>query len=404
MKTFLVALFFISIAFAIQVTEMQNAIEDEYILVFNEKSTKQERDAHMESLQALFANDAFDNKIIAVYDFESFFGFAAKLSSTLIQKETTSDLFTIIEQNAEVRVAQSCSTQSNAVWGLDRIADTVVDLDGIYTYPSTAGSGVDAYIVDTGILTTHNDFGGRALWGANFVDSNNADCNGHGTHVAGTVGGTTYGVAKKVTLLAVKVLNCAGSGTNAGVINGVNWVVTSFKSRKNPSVANMSLGGGFSSALNTAVANAVSGGVAFAVAAGNENNDACNSSPASTPSAITVGATGTDEEDFSQVDNRAYFSNYGKCVSIWAPGLLIQSAWIGSNSATLTISGTSMASPHVCGIAAVFLAQNKNATPAEIKSWLIAQASANLIRLECEGATSQTACNQSPNEMAHSPC
>ena len=224
-----------------------------------------------------------------------------------------------------------------------------------------------AYIIDTGIRSTHSDFGGRATSGYDAIDGGSADdCNGHGTHVAGTVGGTTYGVAKGVSLVAVRVLDCGGSGTTSGVIAGVNWV-TSNHGAGQPAVANMSLGGGASSALDTAVSNSIADGVTYALAAGNSNANACNSSPARTPNAITVGAT-------TSSDARASFSNYGTCVDIFAPGSSITSAWYTSNTATNTISGTSMASPHVAGAAAVYLEANPSATPAQVASALIAAA------------------------------
>jgi len=249
-------------------------------------------------------------------------------------------------------------------------------------------------------LTTHTEFGGRAVFGANFAgDGKNQDCNGHGTHVAGTVGGTTYGVAKKVTIIGVKVLGCTGSGTNAGVISGIQWAATNKKGK--PSVANMSLGGGYSKATNDAVAAAVKAGIAFAVAAGNENQDACNVSPASEPTAITVGSTDvSDKGKDSQSDIRSSFSNWGKCVKIFAPGSLITSAWYTSNTAINTISGTSMASPHVAGAAAVYLGANPNATPAQVSAGLVAASTDGVINLLC----SATACKNSPNKLLYSSC
>jgi subtilisin family serine protease len=240
-------------------------------------------------------------------------------------------------------------------WGLDRI-DAAAGLDNSYTYPND-GSGVTAYIVDTGINPTSSDFTGRILTGVDFIDGGTPDdCHGHGTHVAGTVGGTTYGVAKNVKIVAVRVLNCAGSGSTSGVIAGVDWVAAN---ANKPAVANMSLGGGASASLNQAVASAVASGVTFAVAAGNSGANACNYSPAGEPSAITVGATTT-------ADLLASYSNFGTCVDINAPGSGITSDWIGSATATNTISGTSMASPHVAGGAALYLSANPTATPAQV--------------------------------------
>ena len=252
------------------------------------------------------------------------------------------------------------ATQSNAPWGLDRIDDRS-GLDGTYVYNET-GSGVTVFVLDTGIRTGHNDFGGRAYAAFDAISDgrNGQDCNGHGTHVAGTVGGSTYGVAKGATLAAVRVLGCSGGGSNSGVIAGVDFVA---QSSQRPAVANMSLGGGRSSALDSAVRGAVQAGVTFVVAAGNENQNACNVSPARESSALTVGATTTS-------DRRSSFSNYGSCVDLMAPGSNIASAWYTSNSATNTISGTSMAAPHVAGAAALVLGGSPSASPAAVENAL----------------------------------
>lgn len=226
--------------------------------------------------------------------------------------------------------------------GPARIDDRFLPNDANYTYNRT-GLGVHAYIIDTGIRPTHVDFTGRVLGGFSVIAGGVIDCNGHGTHVAGTVGGTTYGVAKKVWIHPVRVLNCAGSGTTAGVISGINWVGAN---RVLPAVANLSLGGGFSAALNLAVNNLVTlGNVATAVAAGNSNLNACGFSPASAASVLTVGATAIN-------DTRAVFSNFGACLDIFAPGVGIRSDWLTSNVATAVLNGTSMASPHVAGVLA----------------------------------------------------
>ena len=235
-----------------------------------------------------------------------------------------------------------------ATWGLDRIDQRSLPLNNTYTYNAT-GAGVKAYIIDTGIRTTHTQFGGRAIDGFDAIDSAlpAADCNGHGTHVAGTVGGTTYGVAKGVTLVAVRVLDCNGSGSTSGVIAGINWV-TGNHAAGAPAVANMSLGGGASSALDKAVRNSIADGVTYALAAGNDNTNACNQSPARTAEALTVGST-------TSSDARSSFSNFGTCVDLFAPGSSITSAWNTNDTATNTISGTSMATPHVAGAAALYL-------------------------------------------------
>ena len=287
-------------------------------------------------------------------------GYSAKMTAAQARRLAADPAVAYVEQD---RVMTTQGTQTGATWGLDRIDQRNLPLNSTFTYPNTA-SNVRAYIIDTGIRTTHSDFGGRATWGTNTVDTNNTDCNGHGTHVAGTVGGTTYGVAKGVRLVAVKVLNCSGSGTTAGVISGVNWVTSN---AVKPAVANMSLGGGASTTLDNAVANSINSGITYALAAGNSSANACNSSPARVASAITVGAT-------TSTDARASYSNYGSCVDIFAPGSSITSAWRTSDTATNTISGTSMASPHVAGAAALVLSANTSYTPAQVASYLTSNA------------------------------
>jgi subtilisin family serine protease len=268
------------------------------------------------------------------------------------------------------RVAGAEDTQSPVTWGLDRIDQRDLPLSNSYT-DGTEGAGVHAYIIDTGIRRTHAEFTGRMGNGYDAVTAGGTanDCHGHGTHVAGTVGGTTYGVADKAILHAVRVLDCNGSGSNSGVIAGVDWVkINAIK----PAVANMSLGGGASSALDTAVTNSIAAGISFAVAAGNSNANACNYSPARTANAITVGST-------TNTDNRSSFSNWGTCLDIFAPGSTITAAWSTSDTATNTISGTSMASPHVAGAAALYLSANKTATPQVVRDTLVNSATLNKV-------------------------
>jgi subtilisin family serine protease len=297
-------------------------------------------------------------------------GFAATLPDAAVQSIRNNPAVDYVEQDQTVSLNQ-VSPESNATWGLDRIDQADRPVDGLYHFNYT-GAGVTAFIIDTGIRADHVDFGGRVLAGYNTVSSDTSDtndCNGHGTHVSGTVGGTTWGVAKQVSLRPVRVLDCRGSGTYSGVIAGIDWVASS---ALRPAVANMSLGGGKSAAMNAAVAGAVAKGVTMVVAAGNSSADACNYSPASEPSALTVGAT-------TSSDTRASYSNYGSCVDVFAPGSSITSDWNTSSSATNTISGTSMASPHVTGVAALATEANPGASPAAIASFITSKASINKV-------------------------
>jgi len=307
-----------------------------------------------------------------------------------------------IERDQMMYATQSCKTQSNAIWGLNRISEDAPDLTGNYHYAGAAGEGAEVFVIDTGILISHNEFaGGRAKWGANYADTTNNDCNGHGTHVAGTVAGTAYGVAKKSTVIAVKVLSCNGSGTNAGVIKGVQYAANQANRKGTAAIANMSLGGGYSKALNDAVAAAVRAGITFVVAAGNENDNACSYSPASEVTAITVGATVIEDEVTRQKDQRTVFSNFGTCVKVMAPGQLIKAAWYTSTTATNTISGTSMASPHVAGVAALYLGAHPGASPKTIEAHILDSSVKGVIDLFCSNNAN---CQKTPNKLLHSTC
>jgi len=301
-------------------------------------------------------------------------GYAGKVPPGRVDALKSDPRVAYVEPDA---VVHATATQTGATWGLDRIDQRALPLNSSFTYFNT-GAGVTAYIIDTGIRFAHNEFGGRATSGYDAVDGGSADdCNGHGTHVAGTVGGSTYGVAKGVSLVAVRVLNCSGSGTWSGVIAGINWV-TAQHAEGAPAVANMSLGGGASSSVDSAVQNSISDGVSYAIAAGNGNaggkaQNACNYSPARVGAAMTIAAT-------DRTDTKPRWSNYGSCVDLFAPGVSITSAWYTSGTATNTISGTSMATPHVAGVAAQYLQSNTAATPATVRNALYNNATPNVVK------------------------
>ncbi|MEV5240811.1 S8 family peptidase [Streptomyces cinnamoneus] len=269
------------------------------------------------------------------------------------------------------RFSINATQEAPPSWGLDRIDQAETKGDGKYAYPDGAGEGVTAYVIDTGVRISHKDFGGRAAYGFNAVDNNDKadDGNGHGTHVAGTIAGTAHGVAKKARIVAVRVLDAQGSGTTEQVVAGIDWVT---KNHKGPSVANMSLGGGADEALDAAVQKAIASGVTFAVAAGNESTDAGKGSPSRVKEAITVASSTKD-------DKQSDFSNFGSVVDLYAPGSDITSDWNDGDSATKTISGTSMATPHVTGAAALYLGGHKDATPEQVAGALTQGATADKV-------------------------
>lgn len=295
-------------------------------------------------------------------------GFAATLPPQALEGLRNNPEVAYIEAD---EVVTGNDVQSPVTWGLDRIDQRALPLSNSYTYTAT-GTGVTSYIIDTGIRFSHTNFGGRAVTGYDAVDGGSADdCNGHGTHVAGTVGSTTYGVAKATRLVGVRVLDCAGNGTNSGVIAGVDWV-TGNHAAGAPAVANMSLGGAANSSLDTAVNNSINDGVTYVVAAGNSNVNACNESPARVAAAITVGST-------TSTDARSSFSNYGSCLDLFAPGSSITSTWHTSDTATNTISGTSMAAPHVAGVGALYLQTNTSASPSTVRNAIVNSATPNVV-------------------------
>lgn len=383
----------IGLSTALELSKVEEPIQDEYIIQFKQNVSFDDRQSHM---------DLVNSTIFKRYDFPGFAGYAATLQPHTLAKVLTSPHVLLVEQNGVMRISDepvepmACQTQTNAPWGLGRTTLRDLSSSRDYKYENSL-SPVVGYVIDTGIYIEHNDFGGRAVWGYNAVDSSNTDGNGHGTHCAGTMAGSTYGLHKTGTLKAVKVLNAGGSGSTAGVIDGVNWVVTdaqkmikkAAKEGKAPTkaVANMSLGGGRSTAMNNAVNAAVEAEVLMAVAAGNNANDACNYSPASAELVTSVGAS-----DVS--DSAASFTNYGSCVDIFGPGVNVLSAWIGSPSATNTISGTSMASPHVAGVAMKIMSENPSYDADKVKDEMLSVAT--------EGKLSGI--RTSPNKLCFNAC
>jgi len=356
-----------------------------YIVILNDGLTAAHRDAHIKAIEETVTKTGSAATIDFRYQTGSLVGFAAHLDKDLLAAELSHPDVKYVECDTEVSISYiqepeaplDVITQTGATWGLDRIDQTNLPLNAQYTYQETAGKNVDVYVIDTGILTTHQDFGqpSRATFDYNAVTNEAAsDLNGHGTHCAGTIAGSTYGVAKLVNLHAVKVLNAGGSGTTAGVVAGINFVTQDKQADPDlNAVASMSLGGGASQALDDAVVASINAGVVYSIAAGNSATTACNSSPARVATAVTVGAT-------DNTDSRASYSNYGPCVDIFAPGTSVTSAWIGSNTATNTISGTSMATPHVAGVLALQLSFDETLSPAENKAQLISFATPGVVQ------------------------
>ena len=342
----------------------KNAITDQYIVVLDVDAAGKAGDFFDAARKSSDLTREYGGRVKDIYA-HSISGFSAEMSEEQALNLSNDPRVQFVEEDS---VMEATATQTNPPWGLDRVGQRDLPLNQTYSY-TTTGSGVNVYIIDTGIRRTHTQFAGRAVVGFDSVGDgqNTNDCNGHGTHVSGTVGGSTYGIAKGVRLFAVRVLNCSGSGTNSGVIAGVDWVTAN---HINPAVANMSLGGGISTALDTAVNNSINSGVTYAVAAGNSNVNASNSSPARVAAAITVGSSTIN-------DARSSFSNFGSVVDIFAPGSSILSAWRTSDTATATLSGTSMATPHVAGVAARFLQSNPTASPATVRNELVNQATLN---------------------------
>lgn len=345
-------------------------IENSYIVVYKENTSDKEIDDEVDALDK-------KEKIRAENVYKGAFkGYSAHLTPSALAKLKSNPKIDYIEKDQLIGI--NAVTFNNATWGLDRIDQISLPLTTSFSYTSN-GSGVDAYIIDSGILLDHVDFGGRAVGGFSSIlnATNWQDQNGHGTHVAGTVGGATYGVAKNVKLIAVRVFDGSGSGSTSGVIAGVNWMITNHTT--NPAVANMSLGGSVSSALDLAVSNAVKDGIVVCVAAGNSASDASRFSPARVSTAITVGATGASPTLGLNYDVFASYSNYGSVVDILAPGSSILSTYIPITTSTKILSGTSMATPHVAGVSALYLSTNTKATPAQVETFIKSSSTKNKI-------------------------
>jgi subtilisin family serine protease len=340
------------------------AIKDSYVVVFKDSMSTQSVRSQAQSMTSTYGGTA-------TYTYQAALkGYNATMSEAQAKRVAADPTVAYVQQNREVHVLTDQPNPPS--WGLDRVDQRDLPLNNLYQYATTA-SNVTAYVIDTGIRTTHSTFGGRATWGTNTTgDGNNTDCNGHGTHVAGTIGGSQYGLAKGVNLVAVKVLDCGGSGSFAGVAQGIDYV-TAQHATGAAAVANMSLGAqGSDAATETAVRNAITDGVVFGIASGNSGADACNFTPARVAEAITVNAS-------TRTDGRASFSNFGSCTDIFAPGEGITSSWNTDDTATNTISGTSMATPHVVGAAALYLGANPAATPAAVQAALKSAGTPNKI-------------------------
>lgn len=347
-----------------KVRKNAHKIQNNYIVVLDDRVIGERGDNSIAGYMADDMARLYHGKLKHVYK-HALNGFSVEMSEADADAMSQDYRVLFVEEDG---VMTADATQTNPPWGLDRIDQRNRPLSATYTYNWT-GSGVRVYVIDTGIRTSHTQFGGRASNVFDAFGGSGADCNGHGTHVSGTVGGSTYGVAKSALLRGVRVLDCSGSGSTSGVIAGVNWVT---QNHINPAVANMSLGGGASSALDSAVNSLSNSGVPIAVAAGNSNADACGSSPARAVNAITTGST-------TSTDARSSFSNFGTCLDIFAPGSGILSAWYTSDTATATLSGTSMASPHVAGVAALYKQANPSASSTTVRNAIVNNATTNVI-------------------------
>jgi subtilisin family serine protease len=362
-------------AMSAELRTVKNPVQGRYIVVLKDAAASLANERSNAARVNVVADDmALKHRARVKRSFDrALRGFVAEADDAALAKLLADPRVAYVEEDGIVTIS---ATQNPATWGLDRIDQRNLPLSSSYTYDTTA-TGVHAYIVDTGILTGHSQFTGRMGNGFRAIADDGrgtSDCNGHGTHVAGTVGGTTYGVAKAATLHPVRVFGCGSSGSNSDIIAGIDWVTAN---HIKPAVANMSLGGPASSATDAAVNALINAGVVAVVAAGNSGTDACTSSPARVPNALTVGATGTN--DARSVWTSTQSSSWGSCLDIFAPGTNIVSAGISSTTATATLSGTSMASPHVAGVAALYLATNPTATPAQVNTAIINNSTPNKV-------------------------
>ena len=375
---------------AAELKRVENAIKGQYIVVFKdgaEASVNGERRGSPASVADRVADIAGRNglPVDLVYE-HALQGFVTRASEARIRRLLTDDRIAFIEEDG---ISYPSITQFNATWGLDRVDQPNLPLNGTYVYDSGASS-VRVYVIDTGILATHTDLSGRVLTGTTFVSDGRgtSDCNGHGTHVAGTVAGTTWGVAKQARVVPVRVFGCTGGAANSTIAAAIDWVRAN---HVKPAVVNMSLGGSANSTVDTATNNLINAGVLAVVAAGNSNANACNFSPARVANAVTVGATASN--DARSVWSSTQASNFGSCLDLFAPGTSITSAWWTSTTATNTINGTSMASPHVAGTAALYLETSPTATPSQVANAIITNATTGKVTNAGSG---------SPNRLLYS--
>ena len=370
-------------AFSADFRAAQTPIKGQYIVVLKDNAASLASERSSLSRVSVVSRDIATKhraKLVRSYN-NVLRGFVVRADDKSLARLLADPRVAYVEEDGIMSIS---ATQTNATWGLDRVDQRDLPLNQTYNYDTTA-SGVHAYVIDTGLLGTHSQFTNRVGngYGAISDGRGTTDCNGHGTHVAGTVGGSTYGVAKGVTIHPVRVLGCDGSGSFSGIIDGMDWVASN---HTKPAVANMSLGGGATQSVDDAVNRLHNAGVTVVVAAGNNNASACNYSPARAANAITVGST-------TNTDARSSFSNFGSCLDIYGPGSNILSAWHTSSTATNTISGTSMASPHVAGVAAIYLANNPNATPTQVRNAIVNNATSNKVTDAGSG---------SPNKLVYS--